>query len=249
LETFENTDAINAKSKAKKIIHQKLRKELMGSDGSRKGFEEMAYAHNTLLQAWKQQTVVISTPPFVESIEYVEPSTDNVNIENINFYRSKQLLSLGITFLASDKGQTVTTASISVKELVKNIDKIAEQIEDVLNKWYRTILIDNGIDLQYAPTIKIESSEQLSMDMKQSLAEFLFTKLSCSYRTAYNVLGIDIEDEYQKRTSENNENYEEIFKVRQTSYTSSGSDSTGGRPSSNTPNNKQVYDKTTNEAK
>lgn len=248
LETFENTDAINAKSKAKKIIHQKLRKELAGANGDRKGFEEMAYAHNQLMQAWKQPTVVITTPPFVESIGYVEPSTDNVNIDNINFYRSKQLLSLGITFLASDKGQTVTTASISVKELVKNIDKIAEQIEDVLNKWYRTILIDNGIDIQYAPTIKIESSEQLSMDMKQSLAEFLFTKLSCSYRTAYNVLGIDIEDEYQKRISENKDNYEEVFKVRQTSYTSSGSDSTGGRPSSDTPNDKQVYDKTINEA-
>lgn len=256
LETFENTDSINAKSKAKKIIHQALRKELMGQDGTRKGFEEMAYAHNTLLQAWKQQTVVVTTPPFVESIKYVEPTTENVNSETINFYRSKQLLSLGIIFLASDKGQTVTTASISVKELIKNIDKVAEQIEDVLNKWYRTILIDNGIDIQYAPTIQIESAEQMSMEMKQSFAEFLFTKLGASYETSMKIVGVDVNDEKQKRMSENDDGYSDIFLPHPTSFTVSDSadksnpnDNVGGRPKAKTENNKQVYDKTRTDAK
>jgi len=250
LEIFENTDSINAKSKAKKIIHQVLRKELMGADGTRKGFEEMAYAHNTLLQAWKQQTVVVTTPPFVESIKYVEPSTENVNSDTINFYRSKQLLSLGIIFLASDKGQTVTTASISVKELIKNIDKVSEQTADVLNKWYRAILIDNGIDIQYAPTITIDSSEQMSMEMKQDFAEFLFTKLNCSYETAYSEIGIDIDSEVQKRKSENDDNLDEVFSPRLTAFTNSGkTDNTGGRPSGGEDQNKEVYDKTRNDAK
>ena len=250
LEIFENTDSINAKSKAKKIIHQVLRKELMGTDGTRKGFEEMAYAHNTLLQAWKQQTVVVTTPPFVESIKYVEPSTENVNSDTINFYRSKQLLSLGIIFLASDKGQTVTTASISVKELIKNIDKVAEQTADVLNKWYRTILIDNGIDIQYAPTITIDSAEQMDMAMKQDFAEFLFTKLNCSYETAYSEIGIDIDSEVQKRKSENDDNLDEVFSPRLTAFTNSGkTDNTGGRPSGGEDQNKEVYDKTRNDAK
>jgi len=256
LEIFENTDSINAKSKAKKIIHQVLRKELMGTDGTRKGFEEMAYAHNTLLQAWKQQTVVVTTPPFVESIKYVEPSTENVNNDTISFYRSKQLLSLGIIFLASDKGQTVTTASISVKELIKNIDKVSEQTADVLNKWYRTILIDNGIDIQYAPTITIDSSEQMSMEMKQDFAEFLFTKLGASYETSMSIVGIDVDDEKQKRIAENDDGYSDIFLPHPTSFTVSDSadktnpdDNVGGRPKSNTPNNKQTYDKTRTDAK
>lgn len=253
LEIFENTDSINAKSKAKKIIHQILRKELMGMEGTRKGFEEMAYAHDTLLQAWKQQTVVITTPPFVESIEYVEPSTENVNSETINFYRSKQLLSLGIIFLASDKGQTVTTASISVKELIKNIDKVSEQISDVLNKWYRTILIDNGIDIQYAPTITIDSSEQMDMTMKQTFADFLFTKLGASHETSLAIVGIDIDDEKQKRMTENDEDFETIFAPHITSATATtdvtNTEETGGRPKSTTTNNKQVYDKTRTDAK
>ena len=46
LETFEQSDRINSKAKAKKIIFQKMRKEVMGQDGTRKGFEEMAYAHS-----------------------------------------------------------------------------------------------------------------------------------------------------------------------------------------------------------
>jgi hypothetical protein len=256
LETFENTDAINAKSKAKKIIHQKLRHELMGPDGTRKGFDEMAYAHDNFLKAWKQQTVVITTPPFVESIEYVEPQTENINSDTISFYRSKQLLSLGIIFLASDKGQTVTTASISVKELIKNIDKVTEQIENVLNKWYRNILIDNGIDVQYAPTIKIESAEQMSMEMKQEFSEFLFTKLGSSYETAMKIVGIDIDDEKQKRDFENKAGYSDIFLPHPTSFTVSDSadksnpeDNIGGRPKSPIINNKQIYDKTRNDVK
>ena len=249
LEIFENTDSINAKSKAKKIIHQVLRKELMGADGTRKGFEEMAYAHNTLLQAWKQQTVVVTTPPFVESIKYVEPSTENVNSDTINFYRSKQLLSLGIIFLASDKGQTVTTASISVKELIKNIDKASEQTADVLNKWYRTILIDNGIDIQYAPTITIDSAEQMDMEMKQTFADFLFTKLGASHETSLSIVGIDVDDEKQKRISENNEDFETIFAPHITSATASSDDNKGGNPRDSTNQNKEIYDKTRNDAK
>jgi hypothetical protein len=105
------------------------------------------------------------------------------------------------------------------------------------------ILSDAGIDNEYAPTITIESSEQLSLEMKKMLSEFLFTKLSSSYDTAYSILNIDIDDEKQKRIIENEENLDEIFKVRQTSYTSSGDvNDEGGRPNDSKDKQRQEID-------
>lgn len=254
LETFDHTDLVNSKAKAKKIIHQTLREKLMGDSGDKKGFEEMAYAHDNLMKAWKMPTVVVTTPPFVESIEYVEPKVENTNFDTVSQYRSREMIALGITFLASDKGQTVTTASMSIKELIKTIDKITEQIADVLNKWYRVILADNNIPIDYAPTIVINSSEELSLEIKKQLAEFMFCKLGCSFSTAYGIMNIDINDEKQKRIQENDEQYGDIFMPRPTAYTLTDkaeepNADKGGRPKEDTPNNKQTYDKERNQNK
>ena len=255
LETFDHADLVNSKAKAKKIIFQKLRSELMGPNGDKKELEGMAYAHENFMQAWKTPTVIVTAPPFVEDISYVEPSTENTSTETINQYRSREMIALGITFLASDKGQTVTTANISIKELIKTIDKITEQISDVLNKWYRVVLQDNGIPIEYAPTITISSSEELSLEIKKQLAEFLFCKLGASYETAFSVMGVNINDEFQKRTDENAKNYSDVFMPHPTSFNVSDSadkanpdNNIGGRPKGD-ETNKQIYDKTNNDAK
>ena len=69
LEQFDTTDNINSKAKAKKIIVQTLRKELMGQDGTNEAFEQQAWAHDNLMQAFKQKTVLVTTPAFVEKLE------------------------------------------------------------------------------------------------------------------------------------------------------------------------------------
>ena len=249
LETFDNTDMVTSKAKAKKIILQLMRKEIMGTDFSKKAWEDMSYAHNNLMEAWKQPTVVYTPPPCVEDIKYVEPKTETTNSELITQYRSREMLALGIAFLSPEQGQTVVTASITVKELIKTINKISEQVSELLNKWYRVVLTDNGIDASYSPTITINSSEELEMEMRKGLAEFLFTKLACSYRSTMEILGIDVDDEKQKRLAENDAGFSEIFTPHPLSYTTSGnSDNTGGRPASNSSNDKQIIDKEINKA-
>ena len=89
LDTFDEADKINAKAKAKKIIHQVLRSELLGTEGNRKGLEEMAYAHENLVKAFRNPTVLYTSPPFVEKIEYVEPKVEMSNVDSINQYRSR----------------------------------------------------------------------------------------------------------------------------------------------------------------
>ena len=253
LDTFDNSDRVNSKAKAKKIIHQKLRKEVMGTELNKKGFEDMSYAHENLMSAWKQPTVVVTTPPTVESITYVEPKIELTDINTVNNYRSRVLAALGIGFLMDSGSQSVSTADISVTQLLRTINMISEQLEDILQKWYRQILIDNGLPVEYCPTIQVIDSEALDFDMRKDLASTLYTIFNGSMSTSLELLGIDVNDEKEKRIKENDENYEEIFKCRQTAYTSSGrgeiteTNNKGGRPADSKNQAKQSYDQTRQE--
>lgn len=246
LDTFDEADKINAKAKAKKIIHQVLRSELLGTEGNRKGLEEMAYAHENLVKAFRNPTVLYTSPPFVEKIEYVEPKVEMSNVDSINQYRSRVTSALGISFLNTDGKQTVSTANISIKQLMKTINKIAEQEEKILEQWYCLILQENEIPLEYCPTPHILDAELLEFEMRKDLSELLFSKYNCSYSTAYELVGMDVRDEIEKRKQEKELGYEDILSVHPTSYNSSGdstdSDNKGGRPSGSDDESKQEYD-------
>ncbi|WP_143322787.1 hypothetical protein [Clostridium sp. HBUAS56010] len=255
LDTFNNSDRVNSKAKAKKIIHQKLRKEVMGQEFNKQGFEEMAYAHQNFMAAWKQPTVVVTTPPTVESINYVEPKIELTDINSINNYRSRVLSTLGIGFLMDSSSQSVSTASISVTQLMRTINTISEQLEEVLKKWYCQILLDSGLDVSLCPDIEIIDSEALDFSLRKELATTLYTIFNGSLETSLNILGVDINDETAKRIRENDVNLDtEVFYPRCTSYTSSGKKtnfdegkSKSGRPKSKTKTNKTEYDDTYNQ--
>ena len=254
LETFDTADRVNAKAKAKKIIWQQLDPSLMGPNLDKKGYAEQATAHDNLMRAWKQNTVLVTTPPYVKSIQYVEPKVEMTNIETVKQYRNREMAALGISFLNTDGQQTVSTAKVSLDQLMKNIGKIAEQVEDVLKRWYRIRLEDAGVDPMYCPDVKISTTEMMGMEMKKSIAQFLFTTLNCSYGTAYDIMGYHAEDELRKRQAESEEGYDDVFIARQTSYTSSGSsggssgdsDAKVGRPKGE-ETEKQIYDQQRNE--
>lgn len=248
LDTFGNTDRVNSKAKGKKIIHQKMRKEAMGQDYNKDFFPEMAYAHQNFMSAWMQPTVVVTSPPTVEEIKYVEPSVEMTSKDTYNIYRSKVLTTLGIQFLMDSGSQSVSTASISVTQLMRTINSITEQLEDIYKKWYRQIAIDNGYPTEYTPDVEVIDSEQLEMALKKELASFCYTTLNASLETCYDLVGLDVKDEAEKRKSENEKGYDEIFTPRMTAYTNSGNKNTtenqGGRPSGTNQEvqGKQSYD-------
>ena len=254
LDTFADTDRINSKAKGKKIIHQKMRKEVMGQDYNKDYFAELSYAHQNFMQSWKQSTVVVTSPPTVESIAYVEPSVEMTSKDTYNIYRSKVLSTLGIQFLMDTGSQSVSTASISVTQLMRTINSISEQLENILRKWYRQILIDNGFPIEYCPTIQVIDSEALDFEMRKSLATTLYTIFNGSMATSLELLGIDISDEKEKRKKENDEGFDsEIFYPRASTYTTSVKDAKtvedkGGRPADSDNETKQQYDKNRQEA-
>lgn len=252
LDTFDTADRVNSKAKAKKIIHQKLRKEVMGTNYDKKGFEEMTYAHQNFMSAWKQPTVVVTTPPSVESILYVEPKIELTDIQTVNNYRSRVLAALGIGFLMDAGSQSVSTTAISVTQLLRTINMISEQLEDILQRWYVQLLIDNGLPCEFCPTIKVIDSEALDFSMRKELATTLYTIFNGSMESSLGLLGIDVSDEKEKRVKENDEDFENIFKCRQTAYTSSGRgeitettepERKGGHPSDSKNQAKKSYDK------
>lgn len=246
LDTLDNSDATNAKAKSKKIIAQIMRKETMGATYEKKGFEDMAYAHSCLIAAWANPTVVYTPPPCVEKIEYVEPQVELTNENTIKQYRSRVTSALGISFLNTDGQQTVSTANVSIKQLMKTINKIAQRQEGILQRWYEIVLEEEGIPLEYCPTPQILDAELLEFDMKKDLAEFLYSKLNCSFRTAYEVLDMSYEDEKVRRKKENETEVEKIFSPHSTSFNSSGNnveENSSGRPKGSTQNGNEQNDK------
>ena len=243
LDTFDKADTTNAKAKAKKIIHQILRKETMGQTYEKKGLEEMAYAHSNLAAAWKNPTVLYTSPPCVEKIVYVEPKVETTNNDTVNQYRSRVTSALGISFLNTDGNQTVSTANISIQQLMKTINRIAEQEEEILSRWYSVILEENDIPQEYCPTPHILDAELLEFEMKKDLSELLYSKFNCSFETAYSLVGIDVRDEAERRKKEKELGYENVFTVHPTSYNSSGDEvNNGGRPMADDGDQKQQYD-------
>ena len=240
LDTFDKADATNAKAKSKKIIAQMMRKETMGQTYEKKGLEDMAFAHTQLMQAWKNPTVVYTPPPCVEKIEYVEPKVEMTNEKTVIQYRSRVTSALGISFLNTDGQQTVSTANISIKQLMKTINKIAERQEKILQRWYEIVLEEAGIPIEYCPTPHILDAELLEFEMKQDLAEFLFSKLNCSYQTAYEILDMNYKEELERRKSEKEDGIEDVFTPHPTSYNSSGDKADSGRPTGSTTGNNEV---------
>lgn len=251
LETFEKSDKVNTQAKGKKIIFQKLRKEVLGQQYDKKAFEEMAYSHDAFLQAWKNKIVIYTGAGWVEDIQYIEPKTENTSIDNINYYRNKIMTNLGIGFLNSENKGAFASAQISIKELMKTINKITEQLEGVIKKWYGVVLEDNGIPLFYCPDIKIIDSELLETELKLQLADTLFNKFGMSFKSTYTMLGFDYDNEKLLRKLENEDKTDEtIFYPRMTGYTFSSKgkedyDNEGkskGRPVDNNDPDKQLED-------
>ena len=248
LEEIEAADSVNNRAKAKKIIHQKLRKEVMGpnQDYSRKGFEYAVYAHTELMNAWGNDTVLLTTIPAVESISYVEPSVEGTPTEKIALYRNMKMTALGITFLDPELS-SVSSANISLKQLMKTVDVVAKQLSDILHRFYAVWLEEHHIDIMYTPDIRILDSEVMEADMKIELAKFLFSTMNLSYDTSLKILGYDADDEFAKRQVENDAGFDSVFTPRASQYTSSGDGA--GRPAGKDGDkqDKQDYDNNYNQ--
>ena len=261
LDGISSADETIVKVRSKKIVHQKLRKEISGVDYAKQSLNEMQYAHNNLINAWKNKTVLVTTPWWVESINYISDDTPLTDTETLKAYRSRVFNALGINFM--DTEASLNLSNVSIKDLMKTIDKIAEEIKKVVDKYYKVLLEENDIDVFLAPEIEIASSEMLSMEMRQSLATFMYTTLGASLDTCYNIVGVsNVDTEAMKRRSEKDNGVEDALSPHSNYYNQSNNggstpttktDNTetkkSGRPKAKQETVKQKYDEVRNEEK
>ena len=114
LNNIEDSDIVNDQAKAKKIIHQSLNKEVMGPEFNRKGFEFAAFAHDQLVQAWRNKTVLATTIPAVKEIKYVEPKVEGTPTEKIAVYRNEKMTALGIGYIDPNMSSAVSYTHLTL---------------------------------------------------------------------------------------------------------------------------------------
>lgn len=218
LNNIEAADIADSKTRSKKIIFQKLRKELLGDKGERKGFPEMQYAHSAAAQAIKTNFCLYTAPAFVEDLSYVIDNSTNDNTANlIKIYTSKLLTALGISFADSELS-SFATANISVDQLMRAINAISEQLERILNKFYQMYLEAIGLPKDLAPVIHIIDSEMMDWNLRKEFAKFAYDTLHASRETVFKLVGLDIDDEHDRRKSENESDCDKIFIPRKSNY-------------------------------
>ncbi|GMX64397.1 hypothetical protein Elgi_36660 [Paenibacillus elgii] len=252
LENIELSDDKNTLVRGKKIIFQKLIKELVTQSKDMPNITwsaAQAKAHGDLMMALGSSGVSVYTGlPWTEKVEFIEPKLEQTNVQIKNKYREDIMTSVGIAYLLSNKNG-FGSAQLSISELMKMINKIYEQLERILVKWYQGILVDHNIDPIYCPTIKVLDSEKLSLELAMSLAKVLNNELNASLESVFRMLGLDVKTEARKREEERELGYDEIFKPRQTGYTISKNtnEDNSGRPSDGKNLDKVDYDKTYNQ--
>lgn len=238
LDTIEESDREIIEDKAKKIYFQKTRKELMENEDEENA---VGYSHASLLECMSNKKIVYTGMGHVEELQLIEPKSDITDKDTKLAYKLRVLEALGISFISSDSSSSITTTKINYNELLKTINKINEQLESTINKFYQIAMKENNYPVEISPTLKIQKTELLDLESQIKLVETLYGKLGLSYETTLNVLGMDYETEKLKRENENKEKIDEkVFFPHATSYTVSGKD--GSKVDSS-----QVKDSNTND--
>jgi len=243
LEIQEKSDSSNSKARGKKIIFQKIDSKLLGENGKDIDLSLPVYSHAELIRALKSEVAVYTGAPWVESIMYVEPKIDNTVTDSLNYYKSKVLSALGIAFLNGDSKTGMVVSQLNFTELMRTIDKISKQLEHNINKWYKYVLAKEGLPIEYAPTISVMDSELMELELRMALVEKLFNAFGASYKTAYEMLGVDYNDEINKRKEENESKLDEVVfypRMNANTFTSDGVDN---KDKQNPTVNKQVQNK------
>lgn len=246
LENIELSDDRNTLARGKKIIFQKLAKELITQSKDIPNIvwsSAVAKSHSDLMQALNQKGVSVFTGlPWTEGITYVEPKIEPTNVQVKNNYKNQIMTSVGISYLSVDKG-SFGAAQVSISELLKVINSISKQLERILEKWYRGILVDAGIKQKYCPKVKIIDSEKLNAELSMQLARMLHTELNASLESVYKTIGLDVETEAKLRREEEEKGYDETFTPRQTAFTNNGENGdSGGRPTNDDNPDQREYD-------
>lgn len=234
LETVDKSDQKVLIQKTKKIYLQLTESELMEKADA---INMIGHAHVGLLEAMSKDTIIYTADPQVEDLKLIEPKTELTEEKTKSGYKLRILEALGISFISSEGSKSITTTKINYDELLKIINRITKSLEPIINKYYQVICEENGFPIEYAPTITIESTKLLDLDLKLKMVDIMYSKIGLSMDTVFNILGLNYEVEKSKRIKENDEGASEIFKPYLTSYVANADATNSDKSDSETNSN------------
>lgn len=243
LTNLQAADLSDSRARARKIIFQKLRKELL--ENGKKGLVDQQHAHAEAAAALKTSSCLYTAAPAVEDLVYVTPKSTETDYKSLyEMYTGDLLRALGLPFL--DSGSTTSVAKTNVSLLLRMINSVATDLNRVIEHFYEALLEDNGFPLDLCPKFRIDDAESNDLNIRLDLATFLYNTLGCSYETAYGLVGLDVKSEAALRKAEEGLDYHATFTPHATAYTYSPSngDNDAGRPPEEDSNDedKQSYD-------
>lgn len=240
LETIDKSDQKVLVQKTKKIYFQSLRKEIIEDP---KVIEKTGYSQASLLKAMGNETIVYTSAPFVEDLKLIEPKTELTDANVKSGYKLRILEALGISFISSQGSSSITTTKINYNELLKIINRITKRLENIINKWYQLVTVENGFPIEISPKITIEDTEKMDLDSKLRIADLYYSKIGLSYESIFDLLGLDYQTEKRKREAENKDKLEEVFLPHSNSYTSNSNDLLDNNKNSNNSTQNENLDK------
>lgn len=244
LMNLQEADVSDSRARARKIIFQKLRKEVLEKG---KGLVDQQHSHAEAAAALQTQSCLYTAAPCVEDLSYVTPKSTETDYKALyEMYTGDLLRALGLPFL--DSGSTTSVAKTNVSLLLRMINAIALDLNRIIEHFYEALLEDNGYDTDLRPSFRIDDAESNDLNVRLELATFLYNTLGCSYETAYGMVGLDAKSEAALRKAEIELEYEETFTPHQTAYTYSPNadgDDERGRPADDDSDDqdKQDYDR------
>lgn len=240
LENLMAADVSDSQARAKKIIFQKMRKELL--EGNRKGIAEQIHAHTEAASALQTNNCLYTGIPGVEDLSYITPKSTETDYKEIHeIYTQEVLRALGLTFI--DPGATTSVAKVNLSLLLRLINTASRKLNSAIEHFYKALLEDNGFSTDLCPKFTVSDAEENELSIRRDLADFMFNTLGCSYETAYKMLDVDVKSEAERRRNETAEGYGEVFAPRQTAYTYSPKQDDAGRPPDSEDEDKQSYDR------
>lgn len=177
--------------------------------------------------------------PYYVDMGWIEPQTTIFGQDKFIQIDNDILNTLGVslTLIRGEGGGNYAEGMISFTGLTRTIDNIRSQIPNILHEMYRAELERNGLKAENAPTISFRDVV-IDKESKLSLVKELFQNAGLPYEVLYEEFGYDFDHIKLLREDENENNVEDVFKLRAQPFqgfqygnqTGEGSNNEGGAP-------------------
>jgi hypothetical protein len=155
------------------------------------------------------------TVPYYVDAKYVEPETTVFANEKFLEVDKDILNTLGISLslIRGESGGNYSEGIINFSGLIRTIESIREPISKIIEGLYKNELKRNGLKEEAAPKVRFKEVV-IDKEAKLNLMKELFTTAGLPYRVLYEEHDMDFDSIKLIREQENDENIEEVFKLR-----------------------------------